>query len=351
MINFKFLKFYILKLISNIENRKKVSYYEIDSQQEIYILFLKNLGLGDMIMLSPLINLLRASNLNKIVIVSHFPNIFDEKLKRISFFSFLKQIFFKKNFTIISPSVNFLHSLFIFFPCRKIGFFSSSTFFSNILKFKKKFEFDPIYSHYNHRLFPFIEGLCKSSEFTLKYPEIKSLKPTTNIDIEKSIIICPFKIEKSMKWPEENFIDLIKEIKSRYTDNVCLISGKDKNSVKMVKKMSLKANIKYLNFSSIPEINYIINNCNLFIGLDNFMSHLSFFSDRPSIIIYGSTSSKLRTPKNIKNTFFLEHENCSQFPSWDSVQSMCINVNDHLCIESIKPSDVIKKIDQLALTF
>tara|TARA_B110000305_G_C19460001_1_gene653637 strand:+ start:4216 stop:5280 length:1065 start_codon:yes stop_codon:yes gene_type:complete len=354
MINLDDLKFQFLKLINKIEVLDIQRNRSLNKNKNIYILFLKNLGLGDMIMLSPLITLLKKKNFNKIIIVSHFPNIFDENIERIDLKTFFFKIIFDRNSLVISPSINFIHSFLILFPINKMGFFSSSKFFSNIKNLEISYKFDPILDHFNTRLIPFFKALDKTKNVEYEYPKISQKKVSSIKNLEKSIIICPFKTEDSMKWPIENFIDLISKIKKKITKNIFLITGKDKNSLLLVKYISKKTDTSVLQNLDISEINYTINQCNLFIGLDTFMSHLSFFSDRPSIILYGSTSSDLRKPKNTKRTLFMEDKGktCNHFPCWNSVnKSECYNKNKHSCINSIYPEDVFKKIMSLNLSY
>ena len=90
MIRFNNLKFRLLKLINKIENLNLQNRRLFIEEQNVYILFLKNLGLGDMIMLSPLISLLKKKKFKKIIIVSHFPNIFD--IKVFTIFSMISQM-------------------------------------------------------------------------------------------------------------------------------------------------------------------------------------------------------------------------------------------------------------------
>lgn len=354
MIIFKNFKFKLLKLINKIESLNSRNRRFFIEKQNVYILFLKNLGLGDMIMLSPLISLLKKKKFKKIIIVSHFPNIFDEQIEVIDLKTFIYRIFFDKNSLIISPSVNLMHSLLVFFPINKLGFFSSSKFYSNIKEYKISFQFDPIFDHFNARLTPFFKIFDSKDDKKYDYPKILQKKVLSVKNLEKSVIICPFKTENSMTWPIENFEELIFEIKKKFTKNILLITGKDENSIKLVNHLSKKTNIEIIEGLDISEINYIINNCNLFIGLDTFMSHLSFFSNKPSIILYGSTSPRLRKPDDIKKTIFLEDngKTCTFFPCWNSVnKTECKNKVKFSCIRSIKPSDVLKEITSLNLNY
>ena len=157
MINLDDLKLQFLKLINKIEVLDIQRNRSLNKNKNIYILFLKNLGLGDMIMLSPLITLLKKKNFNKIIIVSHFPNIFDVNIERIDLKTFFFKIIFDRNSLVISPSINFIHSFLILFPINKMGFFSSSKFFSNIKNLEISYKFDPILDHFNTRLIPFLK--------------------------------------------------------------------------------------------------------------------------------------------------------------------------------------------------
>ena len=68
MIIFNNFKFKLLKLINkkieSLNSRNRRFFIE---KQNVYILFLKNLGLGDMIMLHLLISLLKKKNLKKLL--------------------------------------------------------------------------------------------------------------------------------------------------------------------------------------------------------------------------------------------------------------------------------------------
>ena len=168
------MKIFFLKILTFLENKNKFYYYN-SSFDTAYFLFLRNLGIGDLIMLSPIIKTLNESNkFKKIKIVTWIPNIFQEKIEIISFKNFLKEIFLlKNNYVLVSPTVNIIHSLFVLIrkPC--FGFFSNNHFFSNIHKYQINFKFDPINSHFNKRLFPFL-ALFKIKK--IKYLKLKKKK-------------------------------------------------------------------------------------------------------------------------------------------------------------------------------
>ena len=119
------------------------------------------------------------------------------------------------------------------------------------------------------------------------------------------------------------------------------------------REISLKTGVADLTGQlNILELNYIIKNCLLFIGLDNFLSHLSYASKRPSIIIFGSTSPKLRAPKITKKTFFLNSNKniCKHYPCFNSVDYKgCVNNIEYKCIKSIKVSSLENLINKLDL--
>ena len=158
-------------------------------------------------MLSPIIKTLNESNkFKKIKIVTWIPNIFQEKIEIISFKNFLKEIFLlKNNYVLVSPTVNIIHSLFVLIrkPC--FGFFSNNHFFSNIHKYQINFKFDPINSHFNKRLFPFL-ALFKIKK--IKYLKLKKKKISLK-NINNYICINPFKLDPSMQWTKDKFIELI----------------------------------------------------------------------------------------------------------------------------------------------
>ena len=84
MIRFNNLKFRLLKLINKIENLNLQNRRLFIEEQNVYILFLKNLGLGDMIMLSPLISLLKKKNLKKLLLFHIFQIFLMNRFKQLT---------------------------------------------------------------------------------------------------------------------------------------------------------------------------------------------------------------------------------------------------------------------------
>jgi len=350
------MKFFFFKIISYLQRNRKIKYSKSLFYDEVYLLFCYNLGLGDFIMLSPILNhLKKQENIKSLTVVTHLPNIFIEKVKYVTFIKFfIKIIFSKKKILIISPSVNFFHGLSFFFNKPMIGYFGSNDFFSNIKDFRIKYRFDGVNDHYNKRLIPFFKLFNSKNKINnFNYCHVQERKPKIR-NIRQSIFVSPYKLNQSMRWDKNNFIKILYYLKKKFKHNIIyIIGGIDKDNILYNREISLKTGAVDLTGKlNILELNYIIKNCLLFIGLDNFLSHLSYASKKPSIIIFGSTSPKLRAPKITKKTFFLNSNKniCKHFPCFNSVDYKgCVNNIEYKCIKSIKVSSLENLINKLDL--
>ena len=117
------------------------------------------------------------------------------------------------------------------------------------------------------------------------------------------IVVAPFSSRKLQSWPIENYIELIKKLKT-FT-RVILIGQLTNVSSRILLK--IPENITNLiSKTELNEVSEIIRESSLFIGNDSGLTHLAYFFNVPLIgIIGGGNFSQFFPTSNVNSNRFL----------------------------------------------
>jgi len=314
---------------------------------EINILLVGKIGIGDVLMLSPLILLLRSNFSARINIITTYSDFFvlentywvkPEDFEPSTKSLVLAPIFSYKNIRYIT-SCDFF-----------IGYFFGD-FLSGSIPFKD-FKINHRYQHYFLRCFPILEALgCHFSEINLPYPKLKNEYISLGIDGD-FVAISPY-----VNWPERqyqlsSYVTIIKTILEKTELDVVLLGSSKGEELNFITKIidSLPSTSRLHNFSgqlSLNQLFSVINRARYFIGNDSGPLHISFLSDGLSIGVFGAILPSNRVPRNpgllTKIITFSDVDSCNLYPCYDGFSepkcSRCF-----VCTKSINPQSIVNVI-------
>ena len=156
----------------------------------------------------------------------------------------------------------------------------------------------------------------------------------------KYVVICPGGNWKPKLWPVNNFNKIIKIINKEFTNVKFIITGsmsEKKYFYESVIKDINKEMIINLMGESLTLTSAYMKKCNLFIGNDSGLMHLSTASKLQTIGLFGPTDDKIYAPKG---------KNCFVIRTKESYEYFERNIKDFKksCMKSIEVEEVIKLI-------
>ena len=201
-------------------------------------------------------------------------------------------------------------------------------------------------------------GLNIEDQLQLDIPEVGNeilkhynLTERKYITLNRSCDINNPDPESIKLWPVQNFSQLVTILKSNYPDFTIVQLGYSHERCKTIPNVDINL-IGKTNFS---EVMALIKNSFLHIDGEGGLVHLRhFLCARPSVVLFGPTSPQNRGyPENIN----IRNTDCQcQFCEWivgENWQSYCIKsgTSAPLCMQSISPSLVIRKIEESRVMF
>jgi len=312
----KWLKILILKksflfvaFFSLFFRKKKIDF--LNSKLKVGILFLKPLGFGDLIMLSPVIKILEKIFKNsEIYLITWIPEIIQfEKIKLIS-----KKNAQKEKFDLlISPTLNLHHIFHIFKAKYWLGYFGGAKIQSNFSS--QKYKYDPRLKHFLLRGVGIVNSFDKKEgikfekqikEKKVLYPELKLKEPEIfqKLKTKKYLVVAPFSQYEERWWPLSYFLKVIKGLlEKKIIEKVIIVGGKtdwEKEKLKSFwgnfKEGEKKYFLDLVGKTDIKELSFLIKNSSLYLGLDSGPAHLAYALSPKSGVIFVSVDPLTRKP-------------------------------------------------------
>lgn len=302
------LLYLILELWALIKGQKR-----IENPKKIVILFLKNLGIGDLVMLSPAIQGIADSFSNsEIDLVTWVPEVI--KFERINFVK-PENYQFKDVDLVISPTLNLKHFPYIFKAKNFIGYFAWTKIQSN---FKvKKYSYKLRGEHYLLRGIRLIKSLNKEEGIrldnnfnghTLIYPDLLIRAPQNFESYKdyKYLAIAPVSKWPDRQWPIERLAFVLEGLLNKgLVERIVFLgdsSDYDRNFIKDLMNLLEKKFPKYFFINSsgndLKEAIFIIKNSSLFIGLDSAPAHFAYLVAKRVLSIFITVDPMWRIPAN-----------------------------------------------------
>ena len=328
------------------------------SNLRVGILFLKPLGFGDLIMLSPVIqSLAKIFQNSNVYLITQIPQIIKfENIKWVV----EKEIKNQRFDLIISPTLNLHHLLYIFKTKFWLGYFGKSKIQSNFSEESPLY--DPRFNHYILRGLNIVKILDKDKgnelqkqikENKVSYPDLILEEPEVfkNLKDMPYLVIAPFSKWEERQWPFSYFSRVINTLlKESIVKKVVILGGKSDWEEKYLKEFlryfEEKSILNLVGKLSLPESGFLIKNSFIYLGLDSGPSHFAYFLAKKPIVIFISVNPLNRFPlvKNIwDNIIYFHPENCPNFPCYSGVFRSDFR-KCQKCALGIKPEKILEKI-------
>jgi len=163
----------------------------------------------------------------------------------------------------------------------------------------------------------------------------------------KIIAIQPGASCKSKIWPEDKYIQLIKELYDKFKASFVIIGDKDTKSISCAIKESLGFDIwDSVSELSILEVGGLLKFCKVLISNDSGPVHISSAVGTPVVAIFGRNQVGLSPrrwgPVGEKDIFLHKDVGCSSCLAHDCNQGF-------KCINAIKPEEVLDVLNQMQI--
>ena len=271
-------------------------------------------GIGNAVMLVPLLKLLKRNNQNHISIIltspfitpeflefNNFPNdnIIDLRNKKTGLFALKYLNNFDKSYLDYSSSS--VKNLFLasIISKKSFAYRKNKVFIPRINYMKPYINIHAVVLHAK-----MIDQSIGSDNFSLDLMKLNIINPIKEFVYKlKSLNKKIFTVQissgnnkaKFKNWPIEYWIVFLKKILNTYENIIIVLLG-DKNEIKSGKRVTDEINnsnlYNMIGKTSLVEASIILYNSNLYIGLDSAFMHLSVAYNIPSFIILGASSEK-----------------------------------------------------------
>jgi len=270
----------------------------------IGILFLPKLGIGDLVMLSPVIqNIQKQFPDAHVTLLTWIPSIVSFDGVHVEKYDASKKNTYQFDL-VVSPALNLRHFRFIFQSKFWVGYFARNSVQGNI-RFAQ-YTFRPRKDHYLSQGIELLRALKWNSEYA--YPSIATERPDVfaSLDLEgkKYLVLSIFSKWLDRQWPMEKFAAVVREtIDVGGFDKVVLIgdsSEHDKAAAeRFVGLLQLPEGViaNATGMTSLSESAYLIEKSALFVGLDSGPSHLAYGLAPRSVVLFVTVDPRLRVPK------------------------------------------------------
>ena len=348
------------------------TFFRLKNNEIKDISIVKLSGIGDGILLLPLIKKIKEQKKIKIKVIcgrENYPifegiNFIDEmvvfdilnKNIFVNFIKILKIMFKKTDYGIDFSQSSFYSTILTYLSSKRCsGFYNEKMgFFRNSL-IKDKIK----YKEKEHVIFNFF-NLAEKTNIKYEKENITLIKPVFSerdynsvknlINYNNVVGIHPCNVLNYRAWPKEYFKEVISYILKNYKYQVVLMGSKSEE--KLVEDLynlfepEEKNNV--INIAgkvSIKEAMALISRLKLFIANDGGLMHIAASFNIPTIGIFGSDTPIRYAPFNNESFSFYSSSRCSpcnkpQDYSWKK----CDNP---VCLNRIKPKNVISKINHL----
>lgn len=320
---------------------------EFKTPEEIYILMLRPLGLGDLMMLSPfVIEIAKRFPNTPTFLVTEYPAFMD-----IPGVNWLHpqslNIKKRRHALVISPTLSWHHAKYLLGSGWFLGYFLSNRPISNFTSSSRSY--DAKHGHYYQRavtlltmLTPWAPGDNRPQYATLISTLVENLALPDNY-----ICIAPVANWEERQYPIDLYRDVITDLVKRHS--IVLLGGNSAEEVKLAAYLTQEGVIDLIGKTSLAQAAAIISKAALFVGNDSGLSHMAFLTGTPAVVVFGCVPGELRIPmesylaKNIKTLG--AGDNCPSFPCYDGFnRPYCQNPERFICLKGVCTEIVLTTI-------
>lgn len=299
------------------------------------IVLLKPLGLGDLIMLSPIFELVKKKH-SQFFVLSDYPCIFQDLddfwIRTIDGVSIGEPYFF------IFPSPSFSNL--------KLFFKNPRPFFGNLLRFSMQSatsDFNEVTDHYFERVRAILGDLHVECPRDLPYAEIKVEEYRI---AGRYLCASPFCNWRARRTPVEVFSDFISRTSQQF-DRVVIVGGSGSEEIEYNKQFAnalQQSGYSVINLTgktSIGQLAYVIRDSQIYVGNDSGPTHVAMICSSNVHVLDGCIPLNLRIPVNRKYsrniTSYGKSLQCPAFPCYSGVsEPLCRVTPEYQCMKVSK---------------
>lgn len=353
---------YILLEIWAILTGKK----NLNHPKKIGILFLPKLGIGDLIMLSPVIQ--KIADLfpqSEVYLVTWVAPLIDFKNVKVLQPKEVKLAKIKFDF-IISPTLTLRHIPYVFRAQYWLGYFAKPKLQANFCI--KKYSYSLRGEHYLWRGINLIKVLNQEEGDKLEraaidraivYPELLTKKPSyfdSALDGFTYLALAPFSKWSAKQWPIKWFAEVTEFLLKNGQIRKIVILGDNSEHDRLALARFLEylpdyikdKTINAVGKNTLAETSFIIKNSFLFIGLDSAPAHIAYLTAPRILAIFIITDplNIIALTTNRGRITYLHPSNCPKFPCYSGL-AMSDYHQCQICAQSITVDKVSKEIQAL----
>ena len=300
--------------------------------QKPIVVLLKPLGIGDLIMISPIFSIL-LQRYSEIIVVSDYENIFEnDQIKWLSVDQFMQSSV--AGFYIFPMHCYANFKLFRQKSLPIVGYFLTNKFNRNGPKF------DGARLHYFDKVKHISTYLGLTMNNPLFYPNLKQ----SDFKVpEEYICISPFSNWETRTTPPENFMQVLKKINLSMKE-IVIVGGSNKDEKKynhQFTQMLISEGYQAIDLTgctNFKELVFVIKNAEIFMGNDSGPSHIASIMSPKTIVFDGCVPASLRMPLNPslrKNTKFYDLAfHCPSYPCYNGfTKPHCVASEKYNCMK------------------
>jgi ADP-heptose:LPS heptosyltransferase len=332
----------------------RVFHKDFERPESIYILMLKPLGLGDLMMLSPfMLEIARRFPVTPVFLVTNYPQFMDLDgiiwicPDRIGKKRIARSLF-------LSPDLSFRHALFMKNAEWFIGYFLSNRVMSNFVSGGG--HYSPRENHYYQRaslILDIIEPWAPAVNAGATYPRLlpSEDKIVDGVELpEDYICMVPVNNWASRQYPVARYRQVAGHLSTRCT--IILLGGNTPEEVQAAESFRAPNVIDLAGKTTFRQACRIIAGARLVIASDSGLCHAAFLCAVPTIAIFGCVPARRRLPLDSglarKIVALGAGEQCPHFPCFSGFDMpRCKNRERFICLRGIAAETLTEHAERI----
>jgi len=314
----------------------------------IVILMRKPLGIGDLLMLSPVVSVVAGMNHGlRVLLVTEYPELF-----RIPGVEWLhperlaKEVL--RGSLVVSPTLSWHHFPYLLQAAAHIGYFLSDRLSCSFCEVDARY--NARHEHYSDRagaLVAAMRRLWSSGAGNSGYPLLLK-EPIGHFDLPSAYFcLAPFSNWPERQYPPEHWKTVVKALLQRLP--VVLVGGSLPDELAMAAALQERGVINLAGRTSIGQLVSVLSGCSVYLGNDSGPSHIAFLSAPASVVVFGCVGGRQRIPLDPRLAASIRTLGngvaCPHFPCYDGfAKPYCKHIDRYVCLRTVCPHAVLDEV-------
>lgn len=317
---------------------------EFKTPEAIYVLMLRPLGLGDLMMMSPfMLDIATRFPATPVFLVTEYPPFMD--MRGVSWMHPRQlDVARRGGGLVISPTLSWRHLRYLRGASWYLGYYLSNRIMSNFTLHGDSY--DARQDHYYRRAAKLLDALepWAPGGKACRYPTLIT-EPVHDLGLpDDYICMAPVVNWEERQYPIERYRHIAANL-SRYHP-VVLMGGNTPVELEMAESFRQAGVIDLVGKTNLNQAAVVIARAKLFIGNDSGLAHMAFLSGTSSVVVFGCVSGEHRIPLDpmlaAKVISLGEGNNCPHFPCYDGFnRPHCVNSTALICLLDVNVATVI----------